>query len=284
MKKTIITIILIVSCLPIFAIDIEASASTDNYAFKIDGTINEKKPDFGFNVEIREHVNNFLEGSLGITRVPGLGNTIWGRMTYQTNYMNVSIGTTLGFLNNDRSKKDFLTLFQPGIGTALSFKTPIGLTTSIETNFALPLVRVKKRTIYLQNGIFQVGWIFPNIRAEFKLSQNNKTAINDDAETYISITDIGFHTVSYSKPSRLRIPLNVIYRISRYQKIDTNEVNDGFSSVIIEAGVIHSITTDFEWFARFGASVYSFDMATKNTIKKFFFQANAGVSVTINKK
>ncbi len=283
MKKTVVTIILLVSFLPVFAIDIDTSIDVANYAHKIDGNLSGKVPYFGFNFELNEDINKYLSGALGINRTPGFGNTIWGSMTYRTHFMDVSLGATLGFLNNAAAKKDFLTLFQPGISTALAFKTPIGLTASIDVNFALPLIRVKKKAIYLQSGVFELGWRFPNIRASFKVSQNNKTAVNKDEETYISVTDIGFHTISYSKPSRFRIPVNVIYRISRYEKIDTSETKKGFSSLVIETGIIHSINTDLEWFAHFGASVYSFDMITKNTIKKFFYQANAGVRLTIDK-
>ncbi len=285
-KKTILVIILIVSILPIYSIDIKASVDTNNYAFKVDGTLNKKIPNFGFNLTLNEEVNNYLQGSLGISRVPGFGNTIWGRMTYLTQFMNVSIGPTLDFLNNDFSKKDFLTLFHPGIGTALSFKTPIGLMLNVETSFAIPLVKVKSKAIYLQNGLFEIGWNLPNMIATFQIKQNNKTAIKNTAETYISVTDIGFHTVTYSKPSRFRIPINIVYRISRYQKIDgKTDTKDSFASIVLGSGLIHSVSTDLEWFLEFGASVYSYSLQKKGkALKKFFFQSNLGIRYSVYKE
>ncbi len=284
LKRTILIVIFIFSFIPVFSVDINASVNTSNYAFKLDGTRNGKIPNFGFNLMLEEEFSNHLKGCIGVKRTAGFGNAIWGKITYVTEYMNISIGPSLGFFNTETVKKDFMTLFQPGIGTGLEFKTPIGLMASVEANVALPLIKVKKKTIYLQDGFFELGWRFPHIIASFKVRQDNKTAIeNSTDETYVSITDIGFHTVSFSKPSQIRIPLNILYRISRYEKVGTGATHDEFASVIIETGIIHSVNADVEWFAQFGASVYSFSTKTGGgAIKKFFYDGSLGLKWSIN--
>ncbi len=281
MKKAFLVIVLIFSFLPIFSLEIKASIDADNYAFKKDATRKGKVPYFGFTFDLEDEINNYLKASLSIKRTAGFGNKIGARLTYFTEYMNISFGPTFSVFNLKFSKDNFLKLFQPGIGIAMSFDIPAGFFASIDTNFAFPLIKGDYKPIYLQDGEFEIGWVFPNLRASAKVKQNAQTIVENDV--FIYVTDIGLHTVAYSKPSRIRIPINVIYRMSQYKKTGATPAKDGIAHVVVETGIIHSVNTDIEWFAKFGASVYSYNMETKDYLKELFYQASVGFSIAINK-
>ena len=126
-----------------------------------------------------------------------------------------------------------------------------------------------------------MGWRFPNIIASIKLSQKNKSIVDNPDETHISISDIGFYTVSYSKPSGIRIPLNIIYRVNHFQK--TGSLNEKIADIVLETGISHSASSDIEWFVNFGASVFSFSLTNAGSrVKKFFFNAEAGIVLNFN--
>ena len=159
------------------------------------------------------------------------------------------------------------------------FPTFIDAVTSRENKI---LTHVKKtKNVYLQNGHFELGWRFPNIIASIKLSQKNKSIVENPDETHISISDIGFYTVSYSKPSGIRIPLNIIYRVNHFQK--TGSLNEKIADIVLETGINHAVSSDIEWFVNFGASVFSFSLTNAGKrVKKFFFNAEVGIVLNFN--
>lgn len=277
LKKTIAAVFLFLLIPSLYSVEIEIAAQAGNSVFTSNANF-KKIPDFGFKLLLTEDLGKSIYGTLAVQREPGLGNSIWSRIAYNTDWMRISIGPTLGFLNSDKFEKDLTLLFQPGFGTSMSFSSPKGFLAAIDTNFAIPLVQIKKYNIYLQDGFLALGWNFPNITALLKLSQKAKTIANDIEETYITVTDMGFYAVAYSKPSRFRIPLNVFFRINKYEKKGGGPLKNSVGSIVIESGIEHIISSEFEWFINFGASVFSFSLTKKGeAVKGFFFNAEAGV-------
>ena len=274
--KKILSILVFFTCVSIlFSLDVTASITVGNTPFNSNGYTG-KIPDFGFKLILNEDFGKNVNGKLAIERHLGIGNIIWGRIAYTTDMINIAIGPTLSVFNAGFDNKNVSTIFQPGLGTSLSFKLPIGFFTSLDTNFSIPLASVKTKNVYLQNGHFDLGWRFPNIIASIKLSQKNKSIVDNPDETHISISDIGFYTVSYSKPSGIRIPLNIIYRVNHFQK--TGSLNEKIADIVLETGISHSASSDIEWFVNSGASVFSFSLTNAGSrVKKFFFNAEAGI-------
>ncbi|UTC90702.1 hypothetical protein E4N87_08395 [Treponema denticola] len=279
--KKILGILVFFTCVRIlFSLDVTASLTVGNTPFNSNGYTG-KIPDFGFKLILNEDLGKNVNGKLAIERHLGIGNVIWGRIAYTTDMINIAIGPTLSVFNAGFDNKNVSTIFQPGLGTSLSFKLPIGFFTSLDTNFSIPLASVKTKNVYLQNGHFDLGWRFPNIIASIKLSQKNKSIVENPEETHISISDIGFYTVSYSKPSGIRIPLNIIYRVNHFQK--TGSLNEKIADIVLETGVNHAVSSDIEWFVNFGASVFSFSLTNAGSrVKKFFFNAEAGIVLNFN--
>lgn len=279
--KKILSILIFFTCVSIlFSLDVTASITVGNTPFNSNGYTG-KIPDFGFKLILNEDLGKNVNGKLAIERHLGIGNIIWGRIAYTTDMINIAIGPTLSVFNAGFDNKNVSTIFQPGLGTSLSFKLPIGFFTSLDTNFSIPLASVKTKNVYLQNGHFDLGWRFPNIIASIKLSQKNKSIVDNPDETHISISDIGFYTVSYSKPSGIRIPLNIIYRVNHFQK--TGSLNEKIADIVLETGISHSASSDIEWFVNFGASVFSFSLTNAGSrVKKFFFNAEAGIVLNFN--
>lgn len=279
--KKILSILVFFTCVSIlFSLDVTASITVGNTPFNSNGYTG-KIPDFGFKLILNEDLGKNVNGKLAIERHLGIGNIIWGRIAYTTDMINIAIGPTLSVFNAGFDNKNVSTIFQPGLGTSLSFKLPIGFFTSLDTNFSIPLASVKTKNVYLQDGHFDLGWRFPNIIASIKLSQKNKSIVDNPDETHISISDIGFYTVSYSKPSGIRIPLNIIYRVNHFQK--TGSLNEKIADIVLETGISHSASSDIEWFVNFGASVFSFSLTNAGKrVKKFFFNAEAGIVLNFN--
>ena len=279
--KKILSILVFFTCVSIlFSLDVTASINVGNTPFDSNGYTG-KIPDFGFKLILNEDLGKNVNGKLAIERYLGIGNIIWGRIAYTTDMINIAIGPTLSVFNAGFDNKNVSTIFQPGLGTSLSFKLPIGFFTSLDTNFSIPLASVKTKNVYLQNGHFDLGWRFPNIIASIKLSQKNKSIVDNPDETHISISDIGFYTVSYSKPSGIRIPLNIIYRVNHFQK--TGSLNEKIADIVLETGISHSASSDIEWFVNLGASVFSFSLTNAGSrVKKFFFNAEAGIVLNFN--
>ncbi|MGI0517408.1 hypothetical protein E4N81_05035 [Treponema denticola] len=279
--KKILGILVFFTCVSIlFSLDVTASITVGNTPFNSNGYTG-KIPDFGFKLILNEDLGKNVNGKLAIERHLGIGNIIWGRIAYTTDMINIAIGPTLSVFNAGFDNKNVSTIFQPGLGTSLSFKLPIGFFTSLDTNFSIPLASIKTKNVYLQNGHFDLGWRFPNIIASIKLSQKNKSIVDNPDETHISISDIGFYTVSYSKPSGIRIPLNIIYRVNHFQK--TGSLNEKIADIVLETGISHSASSDIEWFVNFGASVFSFSLTNAGSrVKKFFFNAEAGIVLNFN--
>ena len=268
--KKILSILVFFTCVSIlFSLDVTASINVGNTPFDSKGYTG-KIPDFGFKLILNEDLGKNVNGKLAVQRHLGIGNVIWGRIAYTTEMIDISIGPTLSVFNAGFDNQNVSTIFQPGLGTSLSFKLPIGFFTSLDTNFSIPLASVKTKNVYLQDGYFDLGWRFPNIIASIKLSQKNKSIVDNPDETHISISDIGFYTVSYSKPSGIRIPLNIIYRVNHFQK--TGSLNEKIADIVLETGISHSASSDIEWFVNFGASVFSFSLTNAGKrVKKFFF-------------
>ena len=279
--KKILSILVFFTCVSIlFSLDVTASITVGNTPFNSNGYTG-KIPDFGFKLILNEDLGKNVNGKLAIERHLGIGNIIWGRIAYTTDMINIAIGPTLSVFNAGFDNKNVSTIFQPGLGTSLSFKLPIGFFTSLDTKFSIPLASVKTKNVYLQNGHFDLGWRFPNIIASIKLSQKNKSIVDNPDETHISISDIGFYTVSYSKPSGIRIPLNIIYRVNHFQK--TGSLNEKIADIVLETGISHSASSDIEWFVNLGASVFSFSLTNAGSrVKKFFFNAEAGIVLNFN--
>ena len=279
--KKILSILVFFTCVSIlFSLDVTASINVGNTPFNSNGYTG-KIPDFGFKLILNEDLGKNVNGKLAIERHLGIGNIIWGRIAYTTDMINIAIGPTLSVFNAGFDNKNVSTIFQPGLGTSLSFKLPIGFFTSLDTNFSIPLASVKTKNVYLQNGHFELGWRFPNIIASIKLSQKNKSIVENPDETHISISDIGFYTVSYSKPSGIRIPLNIIYRVNHFQK--TGSLNEKIADIVLETGINHAVSSDIEWFVNFGASVFSFSLTNAGKrVKKFFFNAEVGIVLNFN--
>ena len=279
--KKILSILVFFTCVSIlFSLDVTASINVGNTPFDSKGYTG-KIPDFGFKLILNEDLGKNVNGKLAVQRHLGIGNVIWGRIAYTTEMIDISIGPTLSVFNAGFDNQNVSTIFQPGLGTSLSFKLPIGFFTSLDTNFSIPLASVKTKNVYLQNGHFDLGWRFPNIIASIKLSQKNKSIVENPDETHISMSDIGFYTVSYSKPSGIRIPLNIIYRVNHFQK--TGSLNEKIADIVLETGISHSASSDIEWFVNFGASVFSFSLTNAGKrVKKFFFNAEAGIVLNFN--
>lgn len=281
LKRSLVILILFTCSIGLFSLDIEAAISSGNVPFNENGNTG-KIPDFGFKLILNENLGKSVNGSLAIQRDLGIGNTIWGRIAYTANLINISIGPTLSVFNAGFNNQNVNTLFQPGLGTSISFDLPTGFFTSLDTNFSIPIAATKKN-VYLQDGLFQIGYRFKNLIAFIKISQKNKSIVETAEDVHVSITDLGFYTIAYSKPSLVRIPLNIIYRINHFQKSGTSPKNEKIGNIVVETGINHAISGDIQWFVNFGASVFSFSLTQSGTpIKKFFFNAEAGLKFSIN--
>ncbi|UTC65480.1 hypothetical protein E4O00_05020 [Treponema sp. OMZ 788] len=278
--KKILGILFFFVCTAIlFSLDVTTSINVGRTPFNATG-LTGKMPDFGFKLILNENLGKNVNGKLAIERHIGIGNVIWGRIAYTTEIINISIGPTLSVFNAGFDNKNVSSIFQPGLGTSLYFKLPIGFFTSLDTNFSIP-VAAKTKNVYLQDGHFDLGWRFPNIIASVKISQKNKSIIETSEETHISITDIGFYTVSYSKPSGIRLPLNIVYRLNHFQK--EGSMNEKIANIVLESGINHAISSDIEWFINFEASVFSFSLTKSgSTVNKLFFNAEAGIMLNLN--
>lgn len=277
-------LIIILFCLvfsKIFCLDIETAINSGNSILNHNGTFY-KIPDFGFKLVLNEDLGKSIHGTLAVEREPGIGNTVWSRVSYIKDYLQIGIGPTLGILNTDSLKSNFITFFQPGFGITMSFRTPKGFLAAIDTNFSIPFMSGKQNSIYLQHGYIEFGWQFPNIITALKLTQKNKAIVKDSGEIYVTVMDIGLYTTAYSKPSKIRIPFNFIYRENRFNKKDSVSENKKINSMVLETGFTHVISSEIEWFIHFGAAVFSFsDNEQISPLKNFLFNAEAGIRFSI---
>lgn len=264
----------------LFALDIEASINAGVIPFNSKGKTG-NIPDFGFKLVLNENLGKNISGTLAVQRDLYIGNTVWGRVSYTTELISISIGPTLSVFNAGLDNKNITNLIHPGLGSSFSVQLPIGFFTSLDTNFPIPLATSKTKNVYLYDGFFDVGWRFSNIIASIKISQKNKSIVENSDEVHLSATDLGFYTIAYSKPSRIRIPLNIIYRINHFQK--ANEINEKIGNIVVETGVEHALSADIKWFINAGTSVFSFYLTQKGSpVKKIFYKAEAGVKISIN--
>ena len=123
--KRVLSILVFFTCMSIlFSLDVTASTNVGNTPFDSNG-VTGKIPDFGFKLILNEELGKNINGKLAIERHLGIGNVIWGRIAYATEMIDISIGPTLSVFNAGLDNKNVSTIFQPGLGTSLSFKLPI---------------------------------------------------------------------------------------------------------------------------------------------------------------
>lgn len=281
MKKIILLINFTIFNVYIFAVGFQISFSGSNFALNKDSSFR-KIPDFGGLFSIEENMTAQIRGKLVIERDAENGNTIWSRISYDTTYLSISIGPSLGFFNTTGNKNDILTLFQPGLGIGMKFFSPGGFFAGIDTSFSLATMSITENTVYLQSGFINAGFLFPNIFAELKITQKNKTLITEGKYLYFSITDYGLYTEAFSKASGVRFPINLYFRHSRYLVKNEPQLKKEFGFVIAEAGLTHAVNNETEWYFLFGSSVYTFALTKeKNALKNFFFKAEFGVRFSV---
>lgn len=277
MKKVIFFIGFAIFNTCIFAVGFQLSFTSSNFSLNKDSSF-KKIPDFGGVFSIEENMTPQIKGKLVIERDAESGNTIWSRISYDTIYLSISIGPSLGFFNTTGNKNDILTLFQPGLGIGMNFFSPGGFFAGIDTSFALATMSITENSVYLQNGFINAGFLFPNILAQLKITQKNKTLVTEGKSIYFSITDYGFYSEAFSKASGLRFPINLYFRHSRYTTKDEPHLKKEFGYVIVETGLTHVVNNEVEWFFTFGSSVYTFALTKeKNTLNNFFYKTELGV-------
>lgn len=264
-----------------FALELETELNMSNFGLKKDGDYR-NIPSFGGFISLEEQILPHFKVKLKLERDPEVGNTVWAKLTYESSIVDISLGPSLGLLNSVGSIGDALSSFHPGLIMDIHIRTNVGFIAGFSGAFAVATVGVTESHAYLQSAGIDLGYRFPNLLGILRLSHRGRIGIADGQRTVFSITDYGLYTETFSKPSRLKIPINVIFRHIRYISKNTSEQEKNYGNILFETGFHLTISNEVDFNILCGASIYSFSLGeVQSNISKFFFNSKIGFRFAI---
>ncbi len=265
----------------LFAVVLESELEMSNFALKRDGSYR-KVPDFGGKFSIEEQIYRNFNLKLSFERDSELGNRVIGIFSYTGSIIEISLGPSLAFLNSSPILSDTLSSFQPGIDVGMRVATNNGFIFGFCGDFALNALNVSHSLVFLHSAGITLGYRFPNLLAELRLSHKGKGIVLDMGKSVFSITDYGLYTEAFSKASRFRIPVNIIFRNIRYTSSDAYRSKKNYGNLLFEVGLKYALNSDVELGALLGVALYSFDVGNGfSGINRFFFRNKYGVRIAL---
>ena len=280
-KTKILIFVFFILHFSIFALVMETELNMSNFGLKHDGDYR-TIPDFGGLISLEEQVLPHFKVKLAFERDSEIGNTVWAKLTYETSIVDISLGPSLGLLNSIGSIGDALSSFHPGLIMDIHLRTNVGFVAGFSGSFAVATLGVTEAHAYIQSASVDLGYRFPNLIGILRLSHRGRLGIVDGQRATFSITDYGLYTETFSKPSRLKIPINIIFRHIRYisQKADQEQKNYG--NILFETGFHLTISNEVDFSVLCGAAIYSFTLGElQSNVSKFFFNSKIGLRFAI---
>jgi len=280
-KTKILILVFFILHFSIFALVMETELNMSNFGLKHDGDYR-TIPDFGGLISLEEQVLPHFKVKLAFERDSEIGNTVWAKLTYETSIVDISLGPSLGLLNSIGSIGDALSSFHPGLIMDIHLRTNVGFVAGFSGSFAVATLGVTEAHAYIQSASVDLGYRFPNLIGILRLSHRGRLGIVDGQRATFSITDYGLYTETFSKPSRLKIPINIIFRHIRYisQKADQEQKNYG--NILFETGFHLTISNEVDFSVLCGAAIYSFTLGElQSNVSKFFFNSKIGLRFAI---
>lgn len=280
-KTKILICIFLILHFSLSALVMETELNMSNFGLKHDGDYR-TIPDFGGSVSLEEQILPHFKVKLAVERDSEAGNTVWAKLTYESSILNISLGPSLGFLNSVGSMGDALSSFHPGLIMDIHLRTDIGFVAGFSGSFAVATLGVTEKHAYIQSATVDLGYRFPNLLGTLRLSHRGRLGIVDGQRSTFSITDYGLYTETFSKPSRLKIPINIIFRHIRYISQKANEEQKNYGNILFETGFHLTLTNEVDFSVICGAAVYSFTLGeVQSNVSKFFFNSKIGLRFAI---
>lgn len=268
-------------CASVHAIVFESELNLSNFALKNNGSYR-TIPDFGGAFRIEEQILPYFKVRLAFERDSESGNVVWSSLTYQSSFIDVSLGPSLYVFNSPTTISNAFSAFHPGINLGLNITLESGFTTGFEGAFAVSIVNASNTTAFLQSGCAHIGYRFPNMIAQLRYTHKGRMNITNGSKSFSSITDYGLYTESFSKPSRFKFPVNIIFRNVRYTDEANEDAKKNYMTIILESGFNIKPNSDLELGLLAGLSVHSFILAASMpSVKKFFFRSNAHIKIAL---
>ncbi|MGP1437543.1 MAG: hypothetical protein ACTTKH_00555, partial [Treponema sp.] len=260
-KKTLLISIffLIIVQFSSFALVLETELDMSNFGLQNNGEYR-TIPDFGGSVSLEEQILPHFKVKLAFERDAEIGNSVWAKLTYESSILDVSLGPSLGLLNSATSLENAWSSFSPGIIMDIHLRTSLGFFAGFSGTFAVATIGVTEAHAYLQSAGVDIGYRFPNLLASLRISHRGRVGIVDGNRSFFSITDYGLYTETFSKPSRLKIPINIIFRHIKYSSKKTNEEQKNYGNILFETGFHLTLSNEIDFTVLCGASIYSFTL------------------------
>jgi len=284
MKKKIAVFIFLTSSLftYLFAIVLETNINTSNFELKYDGSYR-SIPNFGGLIAVEEQLLPHFNVKVAFERDSELGNSIWAKLSYHSSIVQISLGPSICVLNSISSFYDALSQLNPGIIMGVNITHESGFIIGLSGNFSLAISSPEDIAVFLQSAHANIGYRFPNLLGEFRISHKGRVNIVKGSKSFFSITDYGLYTETFYKPSRLRVPINIIYRNIKYNSQKTSNNNKYYGNILFETGFNIALNSDVEFGFLAGAAIYSFSInaGDPTDIKKFFFRSQAHLKIAL---
>jgi len=265
----------------IYAIVLESELNMSNFGLKNNGSYR-SIPDFGGMLKLEEQILPHFSVKIAFERDSEIGNIIWSSFTYQSSLIDVSIGPSLCILNSLNSFSDAISSFQPGINLGINIVTESGFVAGFQGAFAVSVLSTSDATAFLQSGSANIGYRFPNLLAELRYTHKGRVNVINGGKSFFSITDYGLYTETFYKPSKLKIPINIIFRNVKYTPKTNVEEKKNYGTLIFETGFNIRVNSDIEIGILVGASPYSFNLDNDlSALQKFFFRSNAHIRIAL---
>jgi len=284
MKKKIAILVFLASTLfaCLFAIVLETEINTSNFELKYDGSYR-TIPNFGGLIAVEEQLLPHFNVKVAFERDSELGNSIWAKLSYNSSIVQVSLGPSICVLNSISSFYNALSQLHPGILMGINITHESGFIIGLSGNFSLAISSPEDIAVFLQSAYANIGYRFPNILGEFRITHKGRVNVVNGVKSFFSITDYGLYTETFYKPSRLRVPINIIYRSIKYNSQSKSDNNKYYGNVLFETGFNIALNSDVEFGLLAGAAVYSFNInrGDPTDIKKFFFRSQAYLKIAL---
>lgn len=280
--KKILFFLLFTLPLTLFATDLDISATSSNFSFDSNGSLDAWAPSFGGKIAVTDKLTNRIDGTITFERDTVSGNTLSARGTYRTSFLEISGGPSFGVLNSTEDDDDVAMLFQPGLALGFSVIIPGKLIARANSEFALPPAASSDGQVYLQRGELSVGFYLPNILCTFKVSQRSTVGLRAGATVTKSIIDYGVYSEAFQKGSPFRIDVDFIYRVTDYYIASGDPDNRKYGHLVLGGGATWAPRSDFNVYVKAAGSLYSFSLLDHvNDLDDFFFDLSLGVRMTL---
>lgn len=280
-KTKILEFVFFILPFSIFALVMETELNTSNFGLKHNGNYR-SIPDFGGSISLEEQILPQFKVKLAFERDSEIGNTVWAKLTYESSILNISLGPSLGLLNSVGSIGDAFSSFHPGLIMDIHLRTNVGFLAGFSGAFAVATIGVTEAHAYIQSASVDLGYRFPNIIGILKISHRGRVGIVDGQRSLFSITDYGLYTETFSKPSRLKIPINIIFRHIRYISQKDEQEQKNYGNILFETGFHITVNNEVDFNLLCGVSIYSFTLGrVQSNVSKFFFNSKIGLRFSI---